>query len=1066
MDDKILLGTKPYRKVPTKPFQSAASAKDFIRKYGLEGASVVASGSGWVVDATGVEKAQHMSDRFQTFGEEEENREELASDAYAEYSRVMQDDVSRVSDTKKEILERELEHRGSPLQSMGVIKDNAFESNIVNKEETYKAHRSEKREQNTSPKEQEALTRKQEEAMWNSYELSKAEEDHAYAQVKREDEDDFMRSSHEEELMWNSYNSSKDEEDYANKRIRREEDHAYGQVKREDEDAFMKETHEDYFKKKNKTNLPAQVSNPLARAKEPLSGGWLPREEEGGALSNFGGETLQAGGDLSAFSRKEEPLEGDWIPRKERGGGLTHLDGETFEVNDPHPITGRKEAEGDVSGISALLAEIKNNTVATNNNTKALGSASKAKAATAGDNDGDGGDDGDGSGKGGSGKGKRGGFSLLGASRGILKKSLAAPTALLGGVGYAVHLAANQQEYEEVNSAQGGITQSKYANLIRSMGVGQERGNSLVQSAANSVNSIQQDPSSLGSMLSRTVTADALGGGEGVDTNALVQMSMAGDKQGMINYFSKYLKEGGAASAAAVWGMEDAVNLRGNAEDDGTGRNFDAPKDLLTAKYKLLGSKNDALMGDIEKASKGAAESVTLFAHATDKVTKLFEKLGSDMEDKLADKAKEHMNEGLTAEQIAKAEPISPERKKELVAKMMEKKKGQDQVEGEIDKLLEGSELGKDGKYSPEVLKKLDALTAKKLNVLGDYSKDLPANEKYFFEKGEQFVPPPPSERPKQKPKLPTGNQLPPNTIRDQYIKARLAEGQSDDIIALQVGQMQTESAFNPRGFDYLDTNYGFWKKHRNSEWSKNNPKATFDKKMAEFRKSGDAKGAANYIYADRIASGEYSQDEAFNYRGRGLIQLFGKGNYKAAHKYLNSDKAKVRLRGTKFEGKDIDLMNNRELANDPELAQEIAYWFMNKPKGTVQKYKEGGLVNATNNVVGTKDKGEVSKRSENMRDALPIIQEHRKRGGYAQSGGAGNVSDANNIYKPLEDSYDPVAPLNTQPTPLLTSAYNRGNQSGGGTKDINVHVTGDVRIPTGERFPLVETGETRKVFA
>jgi putative chitinase len=69
-----------------------------------------------------------------------------------------------------------------------------------------------------------------------------------------------------------------------------------------------------------------------------------------------------------------------------------------------------------------------------------------------------------------------------------------------------------------------------------------------------------------------------------------------------------------------------------------------------------------------------------------------------------------------------------------------------------------------------------------------------------------------------------------------------------------------------------------------------------------------------NVIYGGRMGN---AQDEGFLYRGRGLIQLTGKNNYKKFGDMIG-----------------VDLVSNPDLANDPQIAQQIAAaYFAEKQK-------------------------------------------------------------------------------------------------------------------------------------
>ena len=72
----------------------------------------------------------------------------------------------------------------------------------------------------------------------------------------------------------------------------------------------------------------------------------------------------------------------------------------------------------------------------------------------------------------------------------------------------------------------------------------------------------------------------------------------------------------------------------------------------------------------------------------------------------------------------------------------------------------------------------------------------------------------------------------------------------------------------------------------------------------------------ANFVYADRMGNGDAASGEGFRYRGRGIIQLTGKDNYRAAGLALG-----------------LDLIGQPELAQAPEVAFRVAglYWKSNK---------------------------------------------------------------------------------------------------------------------------------------
>lgn len=67
----------------------------------------------------------------------------------------------------------------------------------------------------------------------------------------------------------------------------------------------------------------------------------------------------------------------------------------------------------------------------------------------------------------------------------------------------------------------------------------------------------------------------------------------------------------------------------------------------------------------------------------------------------------------------------------------------------------------------------------------------------------------------------------------------------------------------------------------------------------------------ANKVYADRLANGSESSGDGWRYRGRGLIQLTGRSNYRAA-----------------ADGLGLPLIDKPELLEQPEYACQSAAWW------------------------------------------------------------------------------------------------------------------------------------------
>lgn len=67
----------------------------------------------------------------------------------------------------------------------------------------------------------------------------------------------------------------------------------------------------------------------------------------------------------------------------------------------------------------------------------------------------------------------------------------------------------------------------------------------------------------------------------------------------------------------------------------------------------------------------------------------------------------------------------------------------------------------------------------------------------------------------------------------------------------------------------------------------------------------------ANYVYAKRLGNGDETSGDGWRYRGRGLIQLTGRGNYLAAAQGIGQP-----------------LVEQPELLEQPEAASLSAAWF------------------------------------------------------------------------------------------------------------------------------------------
>ena len=95
---------------------------------------------------------------------------------------------------------------------------------------------------------------------------------------------------------------------------------------------------------------------------------------------------------------------------------------------------------------------------------------------------------------------------------------------------------------------------------------------------------------------------------------------------------------------------------------------------------------------------------------------------------------------------------------------------------------------------------------------------------------------------------------------------------------------------------------------------------------------SKGAKAIGDFVYGGRLGN---AKDEGYKYRGRGIIQLTGKNNYKYYGDKLN-----------------IDLVNSPDLAKEPDAAIEIALLFW-KEKGCGLLARKGDVKGVTKLING-----------------------------------------------------------------------------------------------------------------
>lgn len=160
---------------------------------------------------------------------------------------------------------------------------------------------------------------------------------------------------------------------------------------------------------------------------------------------------------------------------------------------------------------------------------------------------------------------------------------------------------------------------------------------------------------------------------------------------------------------------------------------------------------------------------------------------------------------------------------------------------------------------------------------------------------------------------------------RDHFIKTSLENGVSGSDIAVMLGQLDHESG----GFKSLKENLNYSSADRIQEMFGKSLNGVDPRTLVN-----NPEALANVVYANK--NGNRGGSDGWNYRGRGLVQLTGRGNYEQASKALG-----------------IDLVNNPDLAADPEVAAKVAAWW--------HKSKVGygvDVATATRKINGTKMAG------------------------------------------------------------------------------------------------------------
>lgn len=127
-----------------------------------------------------------------------------------------------------------------------------------------------------------------------------------------------------------------------------------------------------------------------------------------------------------------------------------------------------------------------------------------------------------------------------------------------------------------------------------------------------------------------------------------------------------------------------------------------------------------------------------------------------------------------------------------------------------------------------------------------------------------------------------------------------------------RVAAFIAQCAHESGGFSVLEENLNYKAATLSKLWPQRFPPG-----IAE-EYAGKPEKIANKTYGGRMGNGPEETGEGFKYRGRGLLQLTGKDNYRACSQALFQDST---------------LLDDPDLLLDPYYAIHSACWFWNKNK-------------------------------------------------------------------------------------------------------------------------------------
>lgn len=135
-----------------------------------------------------------------------------------------------------------------------------------------------------------------------------------------------------------------------------------------------------------------------------------------------------------------------------------------------------------------------------------------------------------------------------------------------------------------------------------------------------------------------------------------------------------------------------------------------------------------------------------------------------------------------------------------------------------------------------------------------------------------------------------------------------------------RVAAFIAQCAHESGGFRMMEENLNYKAATLTKLWPKRYPTG-----VAE-QYAGKPQAIANKSYGGRMGNGDEASGDGWKYRGRGILQLTGKDNYRACSKYLFSDDT---------------LLDNPDILLDAYYATHSACWFWNANK--LNQYADNG---------------------------------------------------------------------------------------------------------------------------